>query len=322
MALDSMKLLLEKAKQGKYAVGAFNVVNLLEIQAVYQAALDAGSPVIVEVSESGCKEFGNGDLRKGARIAAAIVHEMSNDELYKNIPSALHLDHGKSLESVIACVESGFTSVMIDASSRSFEGNEELTKKVVDYAREYGSKHDRYISVEAELGTVGGKKDTNVTYTDPNEVVPFVQYTGIDALAIAWGTLHGVNKKAGNAELRPELIKECYEKLKTAGLNSCYIVSHGSSTVPQELVDKIKKYGGELESSGIAPAEAQKVVSYGVTKVNIATDLALAMTGAIREHFTNNPADWDPRKYAQSVREAVYQTVMQNMKLLGSSGKI
>ena len=324
MPLENLVQILKSADAERYAVPAFNVVNLLEILAVYRAALKQKSPVIIAVTESGCKEFGDGHLPRGAKVVSAIVYEMSRDEDYKHIPVALHLDHGKSLDVARVCVEAGFTSVMIDASEETQIQNENITKDVVDFARQYGRENGRYITVEAELGTVGGKaKDKKgIEYTDVHSVRPFIRYTGIDALAIAWGTAHGVNKNKGGAELKPELINGCYIEANK-GDNECFIVSHGSSTVPQDLVDNINRYGGELtDTSGISPDDVQKVISYGITKLNIATDIALAVTSATREHLVLHPKDWDPRKYAKSVRDAVHNVVVYNIQLLGSAGKV
>ena len=322
--LESMLPLLEHAQENKYAVGAFNVVNELEIGSVFKAALDKKSPIIIQLSEKGCMEFGGGDLVLGAKVVADIVRDYASSKTYDHIPVALHLDHGGSLDAVIKCIESGFTSVMIDASKKSFDENVDTTTKVVIEAREYGQAINQYITVEAELGKVGGKATdkTHVVYTKLSEVVYFVQRTGIDALAIAWGTMHGANKSLGNPELRPGLIFDCVYELDRSGLD-CHIVSHGSSTVPKYLVDQINEFGGDMPpTSGIPEEMVREAISNGVAKLNIATDLSLAYTGALRRHLVEKPEDWDPRTYAKSLRESVYRTVSENMKLLGSVGKI
>ena len=312
MALVTTKEMFKKAYDGGYAIGAFNVNNMEIIQGITEAANEQKSPVILQVSK-GAREYANHTYL--VKLVEASV------ELYKDLPIALHLDHGDSFELCKSCIDGGFTSVMIDASSKSFEENVELTKKVVEYAHKYG------VVVEAELGTLAGIEDEvsveegKESYTNPDTVEEFVKATNCDSLAIAIGTSHGAYKfKPGTKpQLRFDILEEVSKRIP-----GFPIVLHGSSSVPQEFVDMINKYGGNMPGAiGVPEDQLRHAATLSVCKINIDSDIRLAMTGCIRKYFAEHPEDFDPRKYLKPAREAVKNMVTHKIKdVLGSDNKI
>jgi len=310
MPLVSTKEMFKKAYEGGYAIGAFNVNNMEIVQAIVEAANELKSPVILQVS-------------KGARDYAKPVYLTKLVEaalLDSNIPIALHLDHGDSFETCKACIDSGFTSVMIDGSHLPFEENIALTKRVVEYAH----AHDPYITVEGELGQLAGVEDDidveHHSYTNPDDVVEFVTKTGCDSLAIAIGTSHGAFKfKPGtNPQLRFDILEEVSRRLPNFP-----IVLHGASSVPQEYVKTIQNNGGKLQDAiGVPEEMLRQAARSAVCKINIDSDLRLAMTAGIREIFTNKPDVFDPRTYLKVGRKNVKDVVAHKIKeVLGSEGK-
>ena len=308
MALVTTTEMFKKAYDGGYAIGAFNVNNMEIVQGITEAAGELKSPVILQVSK-GARAYANHTYL--VKLVEAAVIE--NPE----IPIALHLDHGDSFELCKSCVDGGFTSVMIDASSKSFEENIALTKKVVEYA------HDHGVVVEAELGTLAGVEDEvavehgKESYTHPEEVEEFVSRTGCDSLAIAIGTSHGAYKFkpsqcTRNADgilvpppLRFDVLEECIKRLP-----GFPIVLHGSSSVPQEFVKKINEFGGQMPNAiGVPEDQLRQAARSAVCKINIDSDLRLAMTATIREHFANHPGDFDPRQYLKPARQAIKDMV-------------
>ena len=291
-----------------FAIGAFNVNNMEIIQGIVDAAAVQNSPVILQASSSAIKYARIGYLRK--MVEAALEEH--------DIPLALHLDHGPDFETCKMCIDNGFTSVMIDGSKYDFEKNIDITKKVVDYAHKHG------VVVEAELGKLAGiEDDVNVSandamYTDPDEAKEFVERTGCDSLAIAIGTSHGAYKFKGEAKLRFDILEKVKEKLPNTP-----IVLHGASTVIPELVEMCNKYGGNIPGAKGVPDEMLNEASKrGVSKINVDTDLRLAMTAAIRKVFTEIPDAFDPRKYLTPARELIKETVEHKIKdVFGSSGK-
>lgn len=308
MSLVTSKEMFKKAYEGHYAVGAFNVNNMEIIQGIVDAAKQENAPVILQVS-AGARKYANPIyLRK--LVEAAIEDS--------GIDICLHLDHGEDFEICKQCVDDGFTSVMIDGSKYSFEENIALTKKVVEYA------HSKGVVVEAELGKLAGVEDAvkvnakDATYTDPDQAREFVERTGVDSLAIAIGTSHGAYKFKGDPSLDFERL-ETIEKL----LPNFPLVLHGSSSVPKEFVDLCNKYGGAIPGAAGVPEEMLKRASQmGVCKINIDTDLRLAMTACIRQVLVENPAEFDPRKYLGPGRVAIKDMVAHKMRdVLGCSGK-
>ena len=314
MGLTTSKEMFKKAYEGGYAIGAFNVNNMEIIQGIMEAATETNSPVILQVS-SGARKYANPIyLRK--LVEAGIEDAKAKD---KDIDVVLHLDHGDTFELCKDCIDSGFTSVMIDGSKYSFEENVELTKKVVEYA------HPRGVVVEAELGKLAGiEDDVNVSdsdamYTSPDEAVKFVELTGCDSLAIAIGTSHGAYKFKGEPKLRIDILKEITERLPGFPL-----VLHGASSVPQEFVEMCNKYGGNIPGAkGVTEELLRKAATYGVCKINIDSDIRLAMTANIRECFVNNPEVFDPRTYLGKAREAVKSMVKHKIvDVLGSENSM
>lgn len=310
MPLVTSKEMFEKAYQGGYAIGAFNVNNMEIIQGITEAAAELKAPVILQVS-------------KGARTYANRTYLMKLVEaavIETGLPICLHLDHGDSFETCKSCIDDGFTSVMIDASSKPFEENIEITRKVVEYA------HARGVVVEAELGTLAGIEDEvkvsaeDSSYTRPEEVEEFVSKTGCDSLAIAIGTSHGAYKfKPGTKpQLRFDVLEEVSRRLP-----GFPIVLHGSSSVPQEFVEKINRYGGSMPGAiGVPEDQLRKAASMAVCKINIDSDLRLAMTASVREHLALNPDHFDPRQYLKPGREAIKDMVAHKMiHVLGCDGK-
>ncbi len=311
MGLVNTQEMLQKALRGNYAVGAFNVNNMEILQAVVRAATDLSSPVILQVSSGARKYAGDIFLRK--LVEAAVENS--------NIPIALHLDHGKSFEICKNCIDSGFTSVMIDGSSLEYNKNIERTCEVVEYA------HKHNVSVEAELGCLAGIEndilvpDSKSFYTDPEQAVDFVKKTGIDSLAIAIGTSHGAYKfKFGqNFKLRLDILEKIQQELPFLP-----IVLHGASSVIQKYVHEINSHGGNLENAiGIPEEELRTVAKMSVCKINIDSDLRLAMTACIRKYLHENPKDFDPRKYLGIGRNEIYELVKHKIKyVLGSEFKV
>lgn len=308
MALVTSKEMFIKAYKEKYAVGAFNVNNMEIIQGIMKAALQEKAPLILQVSAGARKYASPIYLRK---LVEAAIEDTGLDLV-------LHLDHGESFEICKQCIDDGFTSVMIDGSKYPLKENIELTKRVVDYA------HDKGVVVEGELGKLAGIEDNikvsdrNATFTDPDEAVEFVEKTGVDSLAIAIGTSHGAFKFKGE----PQLDFERLEKI-TYMLPNFPIVLHGSSSVPEEFVALNNKYGGKIPGAKGVPEEMLlKATKYGVCKINIDTDLRLAMTASIRKVFIEQPEVFDPRKYLSPARDAIADMVAHKMKnVLNCSNK-
>ncbi len=310
MPLVSSKEMFEKAYKGGYAIGAFNVNNMEIIQGITEAAKEENAPVILQVS-SGARKYANRTYLVKL-VEAAIIET--------GLPICLHLDHGDTFELCKSCVDDGFTSVMIDASSKSFEDNIALTKQVVEYAHAHG------VTVEAELGTLAGvEDDVNVSaedssYTRPEDVQEFVERTGCDSLAIAIGTSHGAYKfKPGTKpQLRFDILEDVSKRLP-----GFPIVLHGSSSVPQEYVKMINENGGNMPGAiGIPEDQLRQAARSSVCKINIDSDLRLALTGTIRKYFNDNPAEFDPRKYLGPARENIKQIVKHKLvNVLGCNGK-
>lgn len=309
MPLVTSKDMFKKAYEEKYAVGAFNVNNMEIIQGIVAAAQIEQSPLILQVS-AGARKYASPIYLK--KLVEAAVEET-------NLPIVLHLDHGEDFEICKACVDDGFTSVMIDGSQHPFEENIALTKKVVEYA------HAKGVVVEAELGRLAGIEDAvnvsdkDATFTDPDEAVEFVERTGVDSLAIAIGTSHGAFKFKGEPRLD-------FERLETISklLPNFPIVLHGASSVPQEFVTLTNKYGGQVPGAqGVPESMLSQAAKLGVCKINIDTDLRLAMTASIRKTFVENPEAFDPRKYLGPGRQAIQDMVQHKIRnVLGSSNKI
>ena len=308
--LVTTKEMFEKSMKEKFAIGAFNINDMEILQGIVDAAAEAKSPVILQASSSAIKYARIGYLMK--MVEAAV-------EEHPEVPVAIHLDHGPDFETAKMCIDHGFTSVMIDGSKYDFEENVRLTKQVVDYA------HSKGVVVEAELGKLAGiEDDVNVAasdamYTDPAQAEEFVKRTGCDSLAIAIGTSHGAYKFKGEAKLRFDILKEIKERIPNTP-----IVLHGASTVIPELVEMCNKYGAELPGAKGVPDEMLKQASEsGVSKINVDTDLRLALTAGIRKVLVEEPSAFDPRKYLTPARELVKQTVSHKMKdVFGSSNKI
>ena len=308
MSLVTTKEMFKKSIEEKFAVGAFNINNMEFVQAIMDAAYAEKSPVILQTSSSAIKYARIPYLKK--MIEAGLEEH--------DIPVALHLDHGPDFETCKMCVDSGYTSVMFDGSKYDFEKNIELTKQVVEYA------HERGVVVEAELGKLAGvEDDVNVAendaiYTDPDQALEFVERTGCDSLAIAIGTSHGAYKFKGEAKLRFDIL----EKVKSL-MPNVPIVLHGASTVIPEYVEMCNKYGGNMPGAKGVPDEMLHEASMrGVSKINVDTDLRLAMTAAIRKVFAETPEQFDPRKYMGPGRELIEETVKHKIRdVFGSSNK-
>ncbi|ACQ54415.1 TPA: class II fructose-1,6-bisphosphate aldolase [Clostridium botulinum] len=307
MALVTTKEMFKKAYEGKYAIGAFNINNMEILQGVVNSAKAANSAVILQVSAGALKYAGPKYLK--AMVDAAIADT--------GIDVALHLDHGASLDVVKLAVESGFTSVMFDGSHYDYEENVAKTKEVVEYAHSHG------VVVEAELGVLAGVEDDVQSdvhiYTDPEQAVDFVNRTGVDSLAIAIGTSHGAYKFAGEAQLRFDILEEIQSKLP-----GYPIVLHGASSVDPESVDTCNKYGGEIKGAKGVPADMlRKASSMAVCKINMDTDLRLAMTAGIRKVLSEDPKQFDPRKYLGEGRARIEKIVEDKIKnVLGSTDSL
>ena len=310
MPIVTTKEMFQKAYAGGYAVGAFNVNNMEIIQGITEAAGELKAPVILQVSK-GARSYANHTYL--VKLVEAAAQE--ND-----IPIALHLDHGDSFELCKSCIDGGFTSVMIDASSKPFAENIELTRKVVEYAHDHGAV------VEAELGTLAGVEDEVVVeagkemFTRPEEVEEFVSKTGCDSLAIAIGTSHGAYKfKPGTKpQLRFDVLEECAKRLP-----GFPIVLHGASSVPQNFVEEINKYGGNMPGAiGIPEEQLAQAAKLAVCKINIDSDIRLAMTASVRKYLAEHPDHFDPRQWLKPARQAVKDMVTHKIvNVLGCNGK-
>jgi fructose-bisphosphate aldolase class II len=309
MALVTSQEMFQKAYEGGYAVGAFNVNNMEIIQGICEAASEMRSPLILQVSKG---------ARKYARHEYLVHLVRAALDINEDLPIVLHLDHGDSFELCQSCIDGGFTSVMIDGSHLPFKENIALTKQVVDYA------HPRGVVVEAELGRLAGVEEhvrvseKDSSYTDPDQAVEFVESTAVDSLAIAIGTSHGAYKFKGEPSLDFDRLDVITKRLPGFPL-----VLHGASTVIPEFVELCNQYGGALPGARGVPEEMiSKAVRYGVCKVNIDTDLRLAMTGVIRRELKENPENFDPRNYLGPARDAIKEMVKRKISILGSGQKI
>ena len=308
MSLVTTKEMFQKAYAGGYAVGAFNVNNMEILQGIVDAAAEQKAPLILQVS-AGARKYARHEYL--LKLVEAAVETT-------DIPIALHLDHGEDFAICKSCIDGGFKSVMIDGSRFPFAENVRVTKEVVEYA------HARGVSVEAELGKLAGVEDDvkvaakDARFTDPDEAVEFVKQTGCDSLAIAIGTSHGAYKFKGEPQLD-------FERLETIGkrLPGFPIVLHGASSVPQELVALCNKYGGHIPGARGVPEEMlRKAATLAVCKINIDTDLRLALTATIRQQFTEHPEEFDPRKYLGPARDAIKKVVTHKLvNVLGCAGK-
>ena len=324
LGLVNTREMFANAIKGGYAIPAFNFNNMEQLQAIIQASSNLKSPVILQVSK-GARKYANPTL---LRYLAEGAVEYAK-ELGCNHPEiVLHLDHGDSFETCKSCVDFGFSSVMIDGSALPYEENIALTKKVVDYAHQFG------VTVEGELGVLAGVEDDVVAeeshYTKPEEVVDFATRTGVDSLAISIGTSHGAYKFTAaqctrNADgilvpppLRFDVLEECIKRLP-----GFPIVLHGSSSVPQEFVKMVNQYGGNMpDAVGIPEEQLRKAAELAVCKINIDSDIRLAMTGNIRKYFAEHPDHFDPRQYLKPARQAVKDMVAHKIQyVLGSEGK-
>lgn len=308
MPLVTSKEMFKKAYEGGYAIGAFNVNNMEIIQGITEAAKEENAPLILQVSAGARKYAKHVYLMK--LIEAAIEDT--------GLPICVHLDHGDTFELCKSCIDGGFTSVMIDGSHHSFEDNIKLTKQVVDYA------HDKGVVVEGELGRLAGIEDAvnvsdkDAAFTDPDQVEEFVKRTGVDSLAIAIGTSHGAFKFKGEAKLRFDILEEVQKRLP-----SFPIVLHGASSVMPEYVEIINNYGGSMPGAkGVPEDMLRTAASMAVCKINIDSDLRLALTASIRKHFGDKPGDFDPRQYLSPARAAIKDVVKHKLvHVLGCNGK-
>ena len=308
MPLMGPREMFAAAYAGRYAVGAFNVNNMEIVQGIMRAAAEEKSPVILQVSAGARKYAGQTYIMK--LVEAALIEDPA-------VPVVVHLDHGPSFEMCKDCIDGGFTSVMIDGSHLPYEENIALTRQVVDYA------HPRGVWVEAELGKLAGVEEhvssAEHVYTDPDRAVDFVQRTGCDSLAVAIGTSHGAYKFKGEAKLHFPRLEAISAKLPGYPL-----VLHGASSVPQEFVELCNKYGGQVGGArGVPEDMLRKAAGMGVCKINVDTDIRLALTASIRQFLAEHPEQFDPRSYLAPAREAVKNMVAHKIRnVMGSSGKI
>ncbi|OQB69741.1 MAG: Fructose-bisphosphate aldolase [Spirochaetes bacterium ADurb.Bin133] len=314
LGLVNTKEMFKKAMAGKYAIPAFNFNNMEQMQAIITACAETKSPVILQVSK-GARDYANQTLLKYMAQGAV---QMAKELGWENPQIALHLDHGDTFELAQSCIESGFSSVMIDGSHHPYEKNVELTKKVVDFAHKYD------VTVEGELGILAGIEDEvsaeSHTYTKPEEVEDFVKKTGVDSLAISIGTSHGAYKfKPGsNPQIRLDILAEIEKRIP-----GFPIVLHGASSVPQDLVAIVNKFGGKMDDAiGIPEDQLRKAAASAVCKINIDSDGRIAMTAAIRKVFAEKPSEFDPRKYLGPARDSLKQLYIHKIKnVLGSDNK-
>jgi fructose-bisphosphate aldolase, class II len=318
MPLVPMRILLDHAAENNYGVAAFNVNNMEQIQAIMMAAVETDSPVIVQASR-GARSYTNDNYLRHLMLAAA--------ELNPNLPIAMHQDHGNSPDTCLSAIKNGFTSVMMDGSLNedgktpsTYEYNVKTTLKVVKAA------HKKGVTVEGEIGVLGGIEDGHGAggsglehVTDPAQAEQFVADTGVDALAVAIGTSHGAYKfthKPTGDVLKMDVIEAIHQRLP-----NCHMVMHGSSSVPQELLEIIRKFGGQMkETYGVPVEEIQRGIKHGVRKINVDTDNRLAMTGAIRQLFAEKPGEFDPRHYLGPAREAMKKVCIERMVAFGQAG--
>jgi fructose-bisphosphate aldolase, class II len=316
--LVPMRSLLDHAAANNYGLAAFNVNNMEQIQAIMEAAKETDSPVIVQASR-GARKYTNDAYLRHLMLAAA--------ELYPNIPISMHQDHGNSPATCLSAIEQGFTSVMMDGSlsddgktPSTYDYNVKVTREVVNAA------HAKGVTVEGEIGTLGGIEDghgaggTGLEHvTDPKQAEQFVADTGVDALAVAIGTSHGAYKfakKPTGEVLKMDIIEAIHKRLPNT-----HMVMHGSSSVPQELLEVIRKYGGNMkETYGVPVEEIQRGIKHGVRKINVDTDNRLAMTGAIRKVFAETPDKFDPRDYLGPARESMKKVCLERMRAFGQAG--
>lgn len=302
--LVSTGKILAKARKGRYAVAHFNINNMEIVQGVVEAAVKLNSPIILATSEGAIKYAGMNFLHSLAETASNLV----------KIPVALHLDHGQDFEMIKRAIKLGYSSVMIDASHENFEKNVRLTKKVVKLAHKYG------VSVEAELGTIGGTEDLvsskNIIYTNPDKAKEFVDRTGCDFLAVAIGTSHGAYKFKGTAKLRQDILKEIKQKVKVP------LVLHGASGVPQKMVKLAERYGADLSGvKGVPDSQIKLAIRNGINKINTDTDLRIAFDAAVRAVLKNKPKDFDPRHILSPARKLIQEVAEQRIMLSGSKGR-
>jgi len=309
MPLTHTRDLFAKALAGKYALGAFNVNNMELIQAIVEACEEEKAPLILQISK-GARAYANPVYLKKLIEAAVSL---------STIPIAVHLDHGDTFELCKQCIDEGFTSVMIDASHEPFDKNVAICKQVVDYA------HQHNCVVEGELGQLvgaqfddgeeGGAHSKSGVYTDPEDAVRFVKESGVDSLAIAIGNSHGAYKFKGEQHLDLERLKAIKQALMDAGLGDYPLVLHGASSVPQHLVEVVNKYGGKMpDAEGVPEEDIEVARRTGCTKVNIDTDLRIAMTAGIRKVFVEDPSQFDPRKYLGPARSMVKELVRHKVR--------
>jgi fructose-bisphosphate aldolase class II len=305
MPLTHTKDLFAKALKGKYALGAFNVYNMELLQAIVEACEEEKAPVMLQISSGALKYANPVYLKKLIEAAVSL----------SNIPIAVHLDHGDSFDLCKDCIDEGFTSVMIDASHEPFDKNIEICHKVVDYAHKYNcvveGELGHLVGAQFDEGEEGGSYSKEGHYTNPEEAVEFVTRSGVDSLAVAIGNSHGAYKFKGEQHLDLERLKAIKSALMEAGLGDYPLVLHGASSVPKDLVEEINQYGGELgaDTAGVPESDIEVARRIGCTKVNIDTDLRLAMTCAIRKALAENPKEFDPRKYLGPARLRVKELV-------------
>ena len=316
LGLVNSRNMFKKAIDGGFAIPGYNFNNMEQIQAIIRACAETDSPVILQVSK-GAREYANQTLLRHMACGAV---EMARNDLGSNIPIVLHLDHGDSFEICKSCIETGFSSVMIDGSAHSFEDNIALTKKVVEFA------HDHDVTVEGELGVLAGIEDEvsheKSHYTKPEEVEEFVSRTGVDSLAISIGTSHGAYKfKVKPGDPQPKLRLDILEEVKKR-IPGFPIVLHGASSVLPEYVEIINQFGGKMDNAvGVPEDEIRKAAASAVCKVNIDSDGRLVMTAIIRKVFAEKPSEFDPRKYLGPARaELIKMISRKNREVLGSAG--
>jgi fructose-bisphosphate aldolase, class II len=310
MPLTHTKELFAKALKGKYALGAFNVNNMELLQAIVEACEEEKAPVMLQISK-GARGYANPVYLKKLIEAAVSL---------SNIPIAVHLDHGDSFELCKDCIDEGFTSVMIDASHEPFEKNVEICKRVVEYAHKHNcvveGELGHLVGAQFDEGEEGGSYSQEGHYTNPKQAVDFVRQSGVDSLAIAIGNSHGAYKFKGEQHLDLERLKAIKKSLMDAGLGDYPLVLHGASSVPKDLVEEINKYGGKLgtDAAGVPEADIEVARRTGCTKVNIDTDLRLAMTAGIRKVFAEAPKEFDPRKFLGPARTRVKELVRHKVR--------
>ncbi len=317
MPLTHTRDLFAKALKGKYALGAFNVNNMELLQAIVEACEEEKAPVILQISK-GARQYANPVYLKKLIEAGVSL---------STIPIAVHLDHGDSFELCKECIDEGFTSVMIDGSHLAFEQNADVCKRVVDYAHKHNGVVEgelgQLVGAQFDEGEEGGGFSHGGFYTHPEEAVKFVKQTGVDSLAVAIGNSHGAYKFKGAQHLDLERLKAIKKALLDAGLGDYPLVLHGASSVPKELTQEINRFGGKLgeDTAGVSEADIEVARRVGCTKVNIDTDLRLAMTAAIRKVFVENPKEFDPRKYLGPARAKVKELVRHKVRnVLCSAG--